>query len=163
MILKAITKDKKQFNTINICVANSIPACSVASLSPLPFLQGVLQAYDHAVKKRPVLTKALTSFVGFALGDRIAQGFIPGAYDPFRSVLLLGAAAGTAARAALLAVVLLLLLLLELLELRCAAVLGGAASVAICCHCFSGASAHDTHAAQPQFMTVPCGCRSMAC
>ncbi|KAL4452113.1 hypothetical protein ABPG75_007775 [Micractinium tetrahymenae] len=42
-------------------------------------------AYDRAVKANPVLTKALTSFVGFAVGDRIAQGVAgAGPYDALR-------------------------------------------------------------------------------
>ena len=44
----------------------------------------LLEAYDRAVKANPTLTKALTSFVGFAVGDVIAQGFTTAAYDPFR-------------------------------------------------------------------------------
>lgn len=46
-------------------------------------------AYDRAVKANPVLTKALTSLVGFAVGDRIAQGVAgAGPYDPFRCARL---------------------------------------------------------------------------
>jgi hypothetical protein len=40
--------------------------------------------YDRAVKASPVLTKALTSFTGFAVGDRIAQSVTGGAFDPYR-------------------------------------------------------------------------------
>ncbi len=46
--------------------------------------QSLLLAYDRAAKERPVITKALTSFIGFAVGDRIAQGVTAGPYDPFR-------------------------------------------------------------------------------
>lgn len=51
-------------------------------------LQGVLLAYDRAAKSHPVPTKALTSFFGFALGDRIAQTVAAGTFDPYRCLRL---------------------------------------------------------------------------
>ncbi|PSC71174.1 hypothetical protein C2E20_5468 [Micractinium conductrix] len=52
---------------------------------PAAALLAALRAYDRAVKANPVLTKALTSFVGFAIGDRIAQGVAGGgSYDVLR-------------------------------------------------------------------------------
>ena len=46
--------------------------------------KGAGLAYDRAVKANPTLTKALTSLVGFAVGDAIAQSFTTATYDPFR-------------------------------------------------------------------------------
>lgn len=52
-------------------------------------LRRLLLAYDVALKTRPVITKALTAAVGFALGDFIAQlGERPGFFDPFRCLRL---------------------------------------------------------------------------
>lgn len=47
-------------------------------------LQQLLAAYDATLRARPVRTKALTSLVGFALGDAIAQGMAPGGFDAVR-------------------------------------------------------------------------------
>lgn len=47
------------------------------------------RAYASALKSRPLLTKALTSLVGFVLGDLIAQHFShPGAVDVLRAARL---------------------------------------------------------------------------
>lgn len=49
------------------------------------FLKTVLDSYNMALKKHPLTTKAITSLVGFAIGDRIAQS-MGGAhtFDMFR-------------------------------------------------------------------------------
>ncbi|KAI7842218.1 hypothetical protein COHA_004131 [Chlorella ohadii] len=59
-----------------------------AAAGLLDALRAACMAYDRAAKTRPILTKALTSFVGFALGDRIAQSVVAGPYDPFRCARL---------------------------------------------------------------------------
>lgn len=52
---------------------------------PAEFLGLLLNGYNKALKSHPVATKALTSLVGFALGDRIAQTMSGGAvFDYFR-------------------------------------------------------------------------------
>lgn len=53
---------------------------------PLAAARNACLLYDRAVKANPVLTKALTSFAGFAIGDRIAQSVLGTAFDPYRSV-----------------------------------------------------------------------------
>lgn len=49
------------------------------------FFKSVLDSYNKALKKHPLTTKAITSLVGFAIGDRIAQS-MGGAhsFDVFR-------------------------------------------------------------------------------
>ena len=49
-------------------------------------VQRVCAAYDRALKKNPVATKAITSCVGFAVGDILAQLVASGSFDAFRSV-----------------------------------------------------------------------------
>ncbi|PRW57029.1 hypothetical protein C2E21_4128 [Chlorella sorokiniana] len=59
-----------------------------AAASVVEAMRAACLAYDRAAKTQPVLTKALTSFVGFAIGDRIAQSVVAGPYDPFRCLRL---------------------------------------------------------------------------
>jgi hypothetical protein len=51
-------------------------------------LHAVASSYDSALRVNPVVTKALTSFVGFALGDRLAQSIGGAAFDPWRCMRL---------------------------------------------------------------------------
>ena len=52
-------------------------------------LLNVVNAYNAALVKHPVATKALTSLIGFAVGDRIAQSFVGGGhFDFFRCMRL---------------------------------------------------------------------------
>jgi len=39
-------------------------------------VQAIWAAYEEVLKKQPLLTKSVTSFVGFALGDILAQNFL---------------------------------------------------------------------------------------
>ncbi|KAJ8599436.1 hypothetical protein CTAYLR_007999 [Chrysophaeum taylorii] len=52
--------------------------------------QGMWAAYEKALEENPLLIKGLTSFVGFTLGDILAQLFIEkkGPYDPVRTARL---------------------------------------------------------------------------
>ncbi|KAI3438018.1 hypothetical protein D9Q98_000461 [Chlorella vulgaris] len=68
--------------------APAAPAVTKPATGPLAAVKGALMAYDRAVKTRPVLTKAITSLAGFAIGDRIAQGVSGNAYDPLRCLRL---------------------------------------------------------------------------
>jgi len=51
---------------------------------------GMWAAYEAALEKNPLLIKGLTSFVGFTIGDLLAQLFIEksGPYDPLRTLRL---------------------------------------------------------------------------
>jgi hypothetical protein len=55
---------------------------------PANFVAGVVKAYNDALTKHPVATKALTSLIGFAIGDRIAQTFGGGPFDVYRFLRL---------------------------------------------------------------------------
>merc|ERR1712232_141855 len=48
--------------------------------------------YNHILSKKPLLTKALTSLIGFTIGDLLAQNLISRdenkPYDPFRTLRL---------------------------------------------------------------------------
>ena len=65
-------------------LAASTSAASSALAGPLAALKYVVKAYNHALIKHPVATKALTSFIGFAIGDRIAQSVGGAPFDAFR-------------------------------------------------------------------------------
>lgn len=54
--------------------------------APRSVVMQLVSGYQHALDKHPVATKALTSFVGFCIGDRIAQAVGGAAYDPLRWV-----------------------------------------------------------------------------
>lgn len=62
----------------------ALPPAAEPAVPDGGFLQQFLHAYDVALQSSPVRTKALTSFVGFALGDAIAQGVAPEAFDALR-------------------------------------------------------------------------------
>lgn len=51
-------------------------------------LLNVVNAYNAALVKHPVATKALTSLIGFAVGDRIAQSIGTGHFDIWRCLRL---------------------------------------------------------------------------
>ena len=55
---------------------------------PSNILSQVVGAYQNALSKHPVTTKAITSLVGFAIGDRIAQTLGGGPFDVFRFMRL---------------------------------------------------------------------------
>ncbi|GAB4819142.1 hypothetical protein N2152v2_006188 [Parachlorella kessleri] len=64
---------------------------SVPSHEPVPeesLGQRLLRGYDAALRSNPVQTKALTSFVGFALGDVLAQGILGDGFDVLRCLRL---------------------------------------------------------------------------
>jgi hypothetical protein len=50
--------------------------------------QGPYLAYARALETRPLATKALTSFVGFVIGDLLAQSTSPGAWHALRTLRL---------------------------------------------------------------------------
>lgn len=56
----------------------------------LQLVRTVLQKYDELLQRNPVMTKAVTSCVGFAIGDRLAQSVVGGwgVYDPWRGLRL---------------------------------------------------------------------------
>lgn len=51
---------------------------------------GPWAAYERALEQNPILIKGLTSFIGFTIGDLLAQFFIEksGPYDPLRTLRL---------------------------------------------------------------------------
>lgn len=51
---------------------------------------GPWAAYERSLQQNPVLIKGLTSFIGFTIGDLLAQFFIEksGPYDPLRTLRL---------------------------------------------------------------------------
>ena len=51
---------------------------------PAKFVSLVVKSYNLALAKHPVMTKAATSLIGFALGDRIAQSFGGQPFDVYR-------------------------------------------------------------------------------
>eukprot|EP00887_Chlorella_sp_A99_P007656 scaffold20.g7656.t1 len=63
-------------------------APSPVVLSPANPLTAALRQYDDWLTRYPVITKAATSCIGFAIGDRLAQGIGAGLYDPWRGVRL---------------------------------------------------------------------------
>lgn len=51
------------------------------------FMQsGFVAAYLRSLEEKPVLTKAVTSLIGFTLGDLVAQHFVGAPYDVLRTV-----------------------------------------------------------------------------
>ena len=52
--------------------------------------QGLWAAYNNKLETNPILTKALTSMIGFTLGDILAQNFVEkkGEYDIMRTIRL---------------------------------------------------------------------------
>lgn len=55
---------------------------------PARLLAGIVNAYNVALSRHPVATKALTSLIGFAVGDRIAQLFGGAPFDVLRCARL---------------------------------------------------------------------------
>jgi protein Mpv17 len=54
-------------------------------------MSGLWAAYNKLLTAQPLLTKAMTSFVGFTAGDALAQNFVEGSdkpYDVMRTVRL---------------------------------------------------------------------------
>ncbi len=64
--------------------ASTSGAAAAAFKGPLSALKSIAAVYNVALKKHPVATKALTSLIGFALGDRIAQQVGGAPFDIFR-------------------------------------------------------------------------------
>jgi len=69
-------------------LASKLAATTAGAVSamegPLTAIKSVISAYNTALTKYPVATKALTSLCGFALGDRIAQSVGGAPFDIFR-------------------------------------------------------------------------------
>lgn len=63
-------------------------AAPAAPTGPPPALARAWAAYDEALAKHPVAVKAATSFVGFLLGDLIAQSIVGLPYDAHRTLRL---------------------------------------------------------------------------
>ena len=57
-------------------------------LAPPPALAGVWASYNAALSRHPVLVKSATSFVGFLIGDLIAQAIVGAPYDGHRTLRL---------------------------------------------------------------------------
>ena len=65
------------------------PEAIKALEGPKSVLSGIVNGYQNSLTKHPVATKALTSLIGFFLGDIAAQTLNPGvAFDAFRCVRL---------------------------------------------------------------------------
>lgn len=65
-------------------------AAAVATAKPAlpPALANAWAAYDAALASHPVAVKAATSFVGFLIGDLIAQSIVGLPYDAYRTLRL---------------------------------------------------------------------------
>lgn len=64
---------------------NSSELESPESTNPL---QKVIKVYNNALARNPVGTKACTSFIGFSIGDRLAQTIMDAPFDPYRTLRL---------------------------------------------------------------------------
>lgn len=63
----------------------STPTSDNKKLNPL---QRFVSTYNTCLRRNPVATKACTSFIGFTIGDRLAQTIIDGPFDPYRTLRL---------------------------------------------------------------------------
>lgn len=78
--------DEKQGLNLKLSLS---PEAAKALEGPKTFLSGVVKAYNEALTEHPVATKALTSLIGFFLGDVAAQTLNSGvAFDVYRCVRL---------------------------------------------------------------------------
>ena len=64
------------------------PPLQPAATGQPPVLARAWAAYDAALAKHPIAVKAATSFVGFLLGDLIAQSIVGLPYDAHRTLRL---------------------------------------------------------------------------
>lgn len=64
--------------------ASPAPAAEPQPGGPAAWVGRLLQGYNGALEAHPVATKALTSLVGFALGDVLAQTMTHAPFDPIR-------------------------------------------------------------------------------
>ena len=60
------------------------PPAEAQPSGPAAWVGQLLQGYNGALEAHPVATKALTSLVGFALGDVLAQTMTSAPFDPVR-------------------------------------------------------------------------------
>ena len=51
-------------------------------------LAKVWRAYNRVLHEKPILVKSATSFVGFLVGDVLAQNIVGRAFDPSRTLRL---------------------------------------------------------------------------
>ena len=73
--------------SVSHAVATSVSGALASTASrALALVRSALMKYDELLTTRPVLTKSLTSCIGFAIGDRLAQSIGGGFYDPWRWV-----------------------------------------------------------------------------
>jgi protein Mpv17 len=81
--------DKDEKNKLELNLKNAVPQEAVKALEgPAKILSGVVKAYNTALTRHPVATKAMTSLIGFAIGDRLAQSFGGAPFDVYRCVRL---------------------------------------------------------------------------
>ena len=67
---------------------DSDPSTSTSDNKKLNPLQRFVSTYNTFLRRNPVATKACTSFIGFTIGDRLAQTIIDGPFDPYRTLRL---------------------------------------------------------------------------
>lgn len=68
--------------------AATTSGAAAALEGPLSAIKSLITAYNDALAKHPVATKAVTSLIGFALGDRIAQSVGGAPFDVLRMLRL---------------------------------------------------------------------------
>jgi hypothetical protein len=70
------SQDEDEKNKLEIVLKNVVPPEAAKALQgPAKILSSVVKAYNTALTRHPVATKAMTSLIGFAIGDRLAQSF----------------------------------------------------------------------------------------
>jgi hypothetical protein len=67
---------------------DSDPSTSTSDNKKLNPLQRFVSTYNTFLRRNPVATKACTSFIGFTIGDRLAQTIIESPFDPYRTLRL---------------------------------------------------------------------------
>ncbi|KAG7673373.1 hypothetical protein Ndes2526B_g03185 [Nannochloris sp. 'desiccata'] len=83
------SNDEDEKNKLEFALKNAVPPEAAKALEgPAKIFSGVVKAYNDALTRHPVATKAMTSLIGFAIGDRLAQSFGGAPFDVYRCLRL---------------------------------------------------------------------------
>ena len=83
------SKDEDDKIKIELALKNAVPQEAAKALEgPAKLVSTIIKAYNGALTRHPVATKAVTSLIGFAIGDRLAQSFGGAPFDVYRCLRL---------------------------------------------------------------------------
>lgn len=80
----SISQDGDTSAAVPFSIIKNNPALAATTT----LLSSIIDSYNNALAKHPVATKALTSLIGFAIGDRIAQSVTQNPFDIYRCLRL---------------------------------------------------------------------------